>query len=557
MEKQDNKTYEVEYEKWGKIVIKAQLIIASIVCAIEVLNNVLLFCTKSQGYGPDTIVEKLIRYLLITSLFNFGMVIFSKITESRVTDEKAKRFFLMLFTTLMCADVAFSHYQFAVTFAIFVIPIVISILYEDSTLSIFTLVISLLGELVAVIARATDKEYNKDIGPETAIAFSLLLSVYVFARMINSTLKKRRDAVKEAVIAREKANASAEKMMLSMKMLETLAGTLDAKDKYTNGHSMRVAFYATRLAEELGWDKERISILRYEALLHDIGKIGVPDAILNKPSGLSEMEFGLIKSHTIVGSDILKNMIAVPGASKVAKYHHERFDGTGYPNGLRGTDIPLNARIVCIADAYDAMSSDRIYRKALSRNVIRNELKNGRGTQFDPDLLDKFVEMMDADKLNITDTLSMGVKDMEQQNILIDIDNMIHKLSSASEQKKNINDFDKFYTYMRNIGLRYNHSVEVVQVEIISVSEDNSDELLNDVSDLLQIAIRKNIRAVDMHYRYSPMKHMIILLDAGLENIDVVQKRIQFDFDANEISKSYNLKFTLSDYMDAPGDSKQ
>ena len=173
MEKQDNKTYEVEYEKWGKIVIKAQLIIASIVCAIEVLNNVLLFCTKSQGYGPDTIVEKLIRYLLITSLFNFGMVIFSKITESRVTDEKAKRFFLMLFTTLMCADVAFSHYQFAVTFAIFVIPIVISILYEDSTLSIFTLVISLLGELVAVIARATDKEYNKDIGPEAAIAFSL------------------------------------------------------------------------------------------------------------------------------------------------------------------------------------------------------------------------------------------------------------------------------------------------------------------------------------------------------------------------------------------------
>lgn len=557
MDKLDNKAYEVEYEKWGRIVIKAQLIIASIVCAIEVLNNVLLFCTKSQGYGPDTIVEKLIRYLLITTLFNFGMVILSKIAECKVTDEKAKRFFLMLFTTLMCADVAFSHYQFTVTFAIFVIPIVISILYEDSTLSIFTLIISLLGELVAVIARATDEEYIKDIGPEAAIAFALLISVYVFARMINSTLKKRRDAVKEAVIATEKANASAEKMMLSMKMLETLAGTLDAKDKYTNGHSMRVAFYATRLAEELGWDKERISILRYEALLHDIGKIGVPDAILNKPSRLSEMEFGVIKSHTIVGSDILKNMIAVPGASKVAKYHHERFDGMGYPNGLRGTDIPLNARIVCIADAYDAMSSDRIYRKALSRNVIRNELKNGRGTQFDPELLDKFVEMMDADKLNITDTLSMDEKDMEQQNILIDIENMIHKLSSASEQKKNINDFDKFYNYMRNIGMRYNHSVEVVQVEIISVSEDNSDEMLNDVSDLLQIAIRKNIRAVDMHYRYSPIKHMIILLDAGLENIDVVQKRIQFDFDVNEISKSYNLKFTLSDYMDAPGDSKQ
>ena len=455
----------------------------------------------------------------------------------------------------MCANVAFSHYQFAVTFAIFVIPIVISILYEDARLSIFTLTVSLFWELVAVIARATDEGYNRDIGPEAAIAFGLLITVYVFARMINSTLRKRRDAVKEAVIATEKANASAEKMMLSMKMLETLAGTLDAKDKYTNGHSMRVAFYSTRLAEELEWDKERVSVLRYEALLHDIGKIGVPDAILNKPSRLSEMEFGLIKSHTIVGADILKNMIAVPGASKVARYHHERFDGKGYPDGLQGTEIPFNARIVGIADAYDAMSSDRIYRKALSHDEIRKELINGRGTQFDPELLDKFVEMLDSDKLNITDTLSMYEKDMEQQNILTDIDNMIHRLSNASEQKKIINDFDKFYQYMRNIGLRYNHSVEVVQVEIISMSEQNSDKMLNDVSDLLQVAIRKNIRAVDMHYRYSPLKHMIILLDAGLDNIEVVQKRIQFDFDMNEISKNYKLIFTLSNHMDAPGAS--
>ena len=127
MEKLDNKAYEVEYEKWGRIVIKAQLIIASIVCAIEVLNNVLLFCTKSQGYGPDTIVEKLVRYLLLTTLFNFGMVILSKITERRVANEEAKRFLLMLFTTLICTDVAFSHYQFTITFAVFVIPIVISI----------------------------------------------------------------------------------------------------------------------------------------------------------------------------------------------------------------------------------------------------------------------------------------------------------------------------------------------------------------------------------------------------------------------------------------------
>ena len=556
MRNMDNNVYTVEYGKWSRLIIRVQLIIAVIVCVIEILNNVLLYVTRSQGYGPDTIVEKLIRYLLITSVFNFGMVILSKIVERKVEDEESKRYFLMLFLTLMCTNVAYSHYQFSVTFAIFTIPIIISILYEDSKLSIFTLIISLFGELLAVMARAFDEGYNKDIGPETAIAFTLLLCVFVFARMINSTLRKRRDAVKEAVIAAEKANASAEKMMLSMKMLETLAGTLDAKDKYTNGHSMRVAFFATRLAEALGWDKEQISMLRYEALLHDIGKIGVPDAILNKPSRLSEMEFGLIKSHTIVGSDILKNMVAVPGASQVAKYHHERFDGKGYPSGRSGLDIPFNARIVGIADAYDAMSSDRIYRKALSREKIREELINGRGSQFDPELLDKFVEMMDADKLDITDTLSISESDTQQQNVLTDIENVIHKLSNASEQKKVINDFDKFYKYMRNIGLRYNHSVEVVQVEIEYETEVNQDDKLNEVSDLLQIAIRKNIRAVDMHYQYSPTKHIIILLDAGIDNIGVVQKRIQFDFDMNEMSRGCNLKFTLSDHMDAPGGSR-
>ena len=109
MGKLDNKAYEVEYEKWGRIVIKAQLFIAAIVCAIEVLNNVLLFCTKSQGYGPDTIVEKLVRYLLITTLFNFGMVLLSKIAERKVPNEEAKKFFLMLFTILICTDVAFSQ----------------------------------------------------------------------------------------------------------------------------------------------------------------------------------------------------------------------------------------------------------------------------------------------------------------------------------------------------------------------------------------------------------------------------------------------------------------
>lgn len=546
------KSYTIEYKRWDNVVITAQLIIASVVCVIEILNNILLYVTRSQGYAPDTIVSKLIRYLFITSLINFGMLILSIIAEKKVEDDNKKRYLLMFLTTLICTDVAFSHYQFAVTLAIFVIPVVISILYEDGNLTTFTTVISTAGNIVAIIARASDAEYNKDIGPEAVIALALPISVMVFAKLITRTLRERRDALKEAVIRAEKSNAAAEKMALSFKMLETLAGTIDAKDKYTNGHSMRVAIYATRLAEKLGWDQERIERLRYEALLHDIGKIGVPDAILNKPARLTDVEFDLIKSHTVVGADILKNMVAVPNAAEVARYHHERYDGKGYPSNISGSEIPVNARIVCIADSFDAMSSDRIYRKALKREVIREELINGRGTQFDPELLDAFLELYDEHKLdNVVVMVFETEKTSEQRYVLDDIETVIRKVTEMEEQKNSLYEFDKFYKYMRNIGLRYNRSIEVISIEIEKADSESIHDIDEEISDILQVAIRKNIRAVDVYYKYSASKHMLILLDAGVDNIDVIQQRILFDFNSNLLSEGYVLKFSLNESIES------
>ena len=544
--------YEAEFKKWDNVVITAQLIIAGIVCFIEILNNTLLYITRSQGYGPDTIVEKLIRYLLVTSIINFGMVILSKIVVKKVDDDIKKRYLLMFFTVLICTDVAFSHYQFAVTLAIFVVPIVISILYEDWNLTLFTTAISIVGSLIGIFARSLDREYNKDIGPEAAIALALPISVMIFARLINRTLQERRAEVKEAVIRAEKSRANAEKMALSFKMLETLAGTIDAKDKYTNGHSMRVAIYSTKLAEKLGWDEGQIEKLRYEALLHDIGKIGVPDAILNKPSRLSDVEFDLIKSHTLVGSDILKNMVAVPNATEVARYHHERFDGRGYPTSISGTEIPINARIVCIADSFDAMSSDRIYRKALSKEIIREELVNGRGTQFDPDLLDVFLKLFDEHKLDSEVSMVFEPdKSTEQKYVLEDIENVIRKVTEMEEQRSSLYEFDKFYKYMRNIGLRYNRSIEVLSIDIIKDDADESFEIGEEISDILQVAIKKNIRAVDIYYKYSLSKHMLILLDAGVDNIDIIQQRITFDFRSDTASEGYSLKFLLNESIEA------
>lgn len=548
----NNEIYKIEYERWGKIIIKSQLIIACIVCVIEIINNVILYVTKAQGYGPDEIMGTLFRYLFITSVINFGLVLLSRLVEEKVKSETTKRYLLMLFTILICTDVAFSHYHFSVCLAIFVIPIIISILYEDLKLSVFTLIVSLIGELVAVIARAGDPIYNKDIGPEAVIAFAFPLCVFVFSKIISDTLGKRRNSLKEAVISAEKANASAERMELSMNMLETLAGTIDAKDKYTNGHSLRVSIYATKLAEALGWDEKRISILRYEALLHDIGKIGVPDTILNKPAKLNDTEFALIKSHVVVGSDILRKMVVLPGAAEVARYHHERYDGKGYPDGISGADIPIDARIVCIADSYDAMNSNRIYRKALTPEVIRAELIGGRGTQFDPELLDKFVELLDSNELETSDALVISKKDKEQQDVMDDIKKLLYRLNDVSVQYNTINNFDQFYLYMKNIGRRYNRSVEVLEINIERVAEGKTSMNEEEVSDILSVAIQKNIRAVDVYHKFSEVKHMIILLDAGLDNVDVVIKRIQFDYDANALSNEFRLVFSVNEHMEKP-----
>ena len=182
-------------------------------------------------------------------------------------------------------------------------------------------------------------------------------------------------------------------------MVQTLAKTIDAKDKYTNGHSFRVSEYSVKLARRLGWADEEINLIERESLLHDIGKIGVPDAVLNKPGRLNDEEFNTIKNHTGIGKTILEGIDGMQSVADIAAYHHERFDGSGYPEGLKGTEIPAHARIISIADAFDAMSSDRVYRKGMEKDAIRRELVNGSGKQFDPEYLSVFLKLFDDGEL--------------------------------------------------------------------------------------------------------------------------------------------------------------
>lgn len=192
--------------------------------------------------------------------------------------------------------------------------------------------------------------------------------------------------------------AQHEKMeKLSMQIVTTLSGAMDAKDTYTNGHSLRVAEYSREIARRLGFSEEDQHDIYIMGLLHDVGKIGVPDAVINKPAKLTDEEFSLIKNHPVMGARILKNITEFPKMVTGARWHHERYDGKGYPDGISGEDIPLEARIIAVADAYDAMSSRRSYRDILSQEVVRIEVVKGKGTQFDPEIAEVMLSMIDED----------------------------------------------------------------------------------------------------------------------------------------------------------------
>ncbi len=177
--------------------------------------------------------------------------------------------------------------------------------------------------------------------------------------------------------------------------LKTFANFIDVKDRYTNGHSLRVAAYAGEIARRMKNKDVDPDNIYYMALLHDVGKIAISDDILNKPGALSPEERKIIETHTVKGGQILKDFTALPEICDGAMYHHERFDGSGYPTGLAGADIPLCARIICVADSYDAMASDRCYRKRLPKDVIVSEFKRCGGTQFDPELIPFILDMIE------------------------------------------------------------------------------------------------------------------------------------------------------------------
>ncbi len=179
---------------------------------------------------------------------------------------------------------------------------------------------------------------------------------------------------------------------------QALATAIDAKDKYTHGHSTRVAEYSRHIARISGKTESECRNIYLSALLHDVGKIGIPNVIINKQGKLTDEEYEIIKTHPSIGKEILANITQTPHIADGAYYHHERYDGKGYPTGLKGSQIPDYGRIIAVADAYDAMTSNRSYRETLTQEKARSEIENGIGTQFDPEYARIMLDLIDQDK---------------------------------------------------------------------------------------------------------------------------------------------------------------
>ena len=261
----------------------------------------------------------------------------------------------------------------------------------------------------------------------------ILISVIVFLIVVifcSFSAKKIADYQRKEDESKERLDR------MNTNIIRALAYTIDAKDRYTSGHSQRVADYSLAIAKRMGKSEEEQKVIYYAGLLHDVGKIRVSEEVINKPGKLTVEEYDQIRIHPISGYHILKDIHEDVKIAYGAKYHHERYDGNGYPNGLEGENIPEIARIIGVADAYDAMASNRSYRNALPQEVVRSEIEKGRGKQFDEKIANIMLQMIDEDK-----NYSMCQSEKSMKNILV-VDDEIMNIRMVKHILKDEPDFN-------------------------------------------------------------------------------------------------------------------
>ena len=385
-------------------------------------------------------------------------------------------------------------------------------------------------------------------------AFQLGAADYISKPFIPEIMLKRIDRVIQLDLLQKKleqqVRAKGDQLeKISLQAISTVAATVDAKGRYTRGHSVRVAKIAVRIAEILGWKQEKIIELKHIALLHDIGKIGISDLILNKPTKLTDEEYEIVKNHTAIGCEILKDITVIKNICDGAKWHHEWYDGNGYPDGLAGENIPLTARIIGIADAYDAMASRRSYRSSLPNQFIVSELTKYRGTQFDPDLVDIMLMLL-GDGLDVKASehpvFIAGNLASESQALLYQVYN-----KSVEENRKALGIDALTQVYNRRFfEFEVNHALGQGYTGIFMMLDIDNYKQVNDtyghvVGDKLLILLaevfRNVLSAEDYVGRMGGDEFVIFLNNSFSEDyVDTI---------VNEISKNFNEEKSEVDYL--------
>lgn len=326
---------------------------------------------------------------------------------------------------------------------------------------------------------------------------------------------------------------------MTVKTIETIAGAIDARDEYTGGHSERVGMYAQSLARQMagryGFTEDDILRIHYIGLIHDIGKIGVADSVLNKAGKLTDEEFSLMKKHPEIGYEIMSSIgDEIEGVLDGIRYHHERYDGRGYPDGLAGEAIPLVARILCIADSYDAMTSNRVYRKRLTNEEVINEFKRCAGTQFDPDITDIFIKLLEAGELCEMTVDGMATDTDGKALVSASLESRLQ--GDLLAQEKIIHPSHvRMLCYMIKLMEKKGKYYRILFVGPKSNTE-NITEGTDSAREELTAFISANITAHDTNIRYNETLNVVALFDRNDEETEAFVRLIKDKFPDADIS---------------------
>ena len=337
-------------------------------CLVFIPFPALAFCSSTTGESHS----KLLFSMFVVCLLNFILQV--GLTVSRLSD-----YYYLVYIS-----------QFIILVSLLIAVVIISKAIRQGQIKktlfwsvVWGLSACLLGAVIDMLRYYFFKSYGSLTFTRFGVlVFTALMGIYLYTDHIDSLKKKQQESI-----------------ILASEVSEAFAKVIDMKDKYTNGHSERVAKYTAMIAKEMGYDAETVEKYHRIGLLHDVGKVGIPKAVLNKPGKLTDEEYDVIKSHTLKGYEVLKDISVVPELAVGALAHHERHDGNGYPNGLSGDDIPPVARIIAVADAFDAMYSDRQYRKRLDFEEAISRIREASGSQLNPEVVDAFFRLVDKGEI--------------------------------------------------------------------------------------------------------------------------------------------------------------